>query len=145
MNTLPKVIEEIILKYKYQLEHYDKYKKVLLDIQAINYNSNKLDNCCSFNIISGATLKSYHIKMCRDCGGYYRTNVIIYDSSSSISLRYSYYNSWTGDDYNVIENNYIVSYAGQDNLSWRNFYRNRTHNKHISCVCKRELYGMIGW
>ena len=33
LAVLPKDIEEIILNYKYQMDHYDKYKYVLCDIK----------------------------------------------------------------------------------------------------------------
>jgi hypothetical protein len=37
MNFLPKVIQDIILNYKYQLEHTTKFKKCIKKIKEIEY------------------------------------------------------------------------------------------------------------
>ena len=143
MNQLPKVLEDIILDYKYQLEHYEKFEAVLLQIERIGYNSNPIDNCMSYRIENGNILKTYHIKFCKICGKYYRTNIVHYRNDTQRHYRYSHYNTYLNEDDMVLTSDYIVSFGG-DTLYWTNFYRNRKYNKHISCNCINTLWN-INW
>ena len=138
MNTLPKDIEDIILDYKNQLEHSERYEPVLQQIRNMEYYSNPLDNCMSYKIRINNTLKTYHIKFCNICGRYYRSTIIHYVNDETNTFRYSHYNTYLNDMENILTADYIVNYGG-DTLYWTNYYNHRPFNKYISCDCMRRL------
>ena len=143
LKELPKDLEDIVLKYYYQIEHYSKFKNVLEQIKGIEYSYNSFDNCMSYKIVNGNNIKSFHIKFCKICGKYYRSNIIDYRQDYRRSYRYSHYNTFMNENNNILTSDYIVSYGG-DTLYWTNYYRNRAFNKHISCSCLRDLLdGML--
>ena len=140
LPLLPLELENIILDYVAQLEHTERFSRTLEEIRNIDYRTNAIDNCMSFRIINGNVYKTYHIKFCRICGKYYRSNIIHYSNNYRRSFRYSHYNTFLNQDDMVLTSDYIVSYGG-DTLYWTNFYRNRPFNRHISCSCLNDLVG----
>lgn len=142
LSILPKALEDIILNYVAQMEHTEKFGRVLQEIKEIDYRTTTMDNCMSFRIINGNVYKTYHIKFCRTCGKYYRTNIVHYATDYRRSFRYSHYNTFMNEDDRVLTADYIVSYGG-DTLYWTNFYRNRKYNKYISCSCIRNMFDGI--
>tara|TARA_R110000787_G_scaffold18288_2_gene56170 strand:+ start:885 stop:1307 length:423 start_codon:yes stop_codon:yes gene_type:complete len=135
MNKLSKVLEDIINDYKYQLETTEKYDKMIKEIEKINYHSNPVDNCCSFSIYNPEKTEytDYHIKICKDCNDYYRSNIIYYKNEETISIRYSYYNNIMIDNNNN-NNEYIVFYRGNVE-NWRTVSIKKNFNKNMSCNC----------
>lgn len=141
LSHLPKEIEDLILTYRNQMEHTERFEPVLLQIERMRYHTYDNDNCMNFTIENpgGRYRKTYHIKFCRTCHKYYRTNIIEYADEYSRCFRFSYYNSYMNREEEILTSDYIINYVG-NNLRWTNRHRHRRFNKNVSCHCLENIW-----
>lgn len=136
LKELPKEIEDLILDYKSQLDHMEKMKPILKEIEEMNYRYDEVLGTSSFVVGGNKVWRSYRLYLCNRCGKYVNSTRIDYDFTTPFHIfRYNYYNNRNRG----IQENYTLEYTNS-NHNWVRQYQYHPTNKYVNCNCEFNIF-----